>query len=90
MKCKKSIHWHAWANCCRSTSEGGLGFREISPLLSALVAKHVGRALLQPSALLWAQVYGARYGIINQRGLAYVQSYVAIDRGTQLRDMLGV
>ncbi|KAL0345631.1 UNVERIFIED_CONTAM: putative mitochondrial protein [Sesamum radiatum] len=56
----KRMHWVAWQKLCRSTMEGGFGFRELKEFNLALLAKQGWRILTKPESLL-SKIMKAKY-----------------------------
>lgn len=56
----KGVHWLSWKKLCKSKSEGGLGFRDLSSFNRALVAKQCWRLVSSPNSLV-SQVLQANY-----------------------------
>lgn len=56
----KKMHWKAWSHLQKVKDEGGLGFRNLSHLNKALLAKQVWRIMANPNSLV-ARILKARY-----------------------------
>ncbi|KAK4274665.1 hypothetical protein QN277_017856 [Acacia crassicarpa] len=55
-----SIHWKAWESLTKAKSAGGMGFRDLSAMNDALLAKTAWRLLTRPDDL-WARVLKSVY-----------------------------
>lgn len=56
----RGIHWSCWDSLSFSKGNGGLGFRRLSPMNLALLAKTGWRLMINPTSLL-ARVLKAKY-----------------------------
>ncbi|KAL8554378.1 hypothetical protein ACS0TY_002529 [Phlomoides rotata] len=57
----KKIPWVSWADLCKDTSEGGLGFKDVGMFNQALIGKWVWRVLTEKNRL-WTRILRSRYG----------------------------
>ena len=56
----QKIHWHNWTNLCEPKNRGGMGFRDLSVFIMALLAKLVWR-IHQGECPLLAAILKAKY-----------------------------
>jgi len=69
----RDMHWMAWNKICSSKAEGGLGFRNVDDVNSALLAKQLWRLITVPNSL-FAKVFKGRY-FRKSNALDNIKSY---------------